>query len=129
MRRAASALLVLLTLSCAGISVYEHQEMDTLYFGTQKPDGSAPVTETEWQRFLEDEITTRFPNGLTTWDATGRWRDSRGTVEHERTHVVQIVHRANGEEEGRIVAVMELYKKTFAQEAVFHVRSDVWMPR
>jgi hypothetical protein len=129
MRRTASALLVLLMLSCAGITVYERQEMDTLYFGTQKPDGSPPVTETEWQRFLEDEITTRFPNGLTTWDATGRWRDSHGTVEHERTHIVQIVHRANGEEEGHIAAVIALYKKNFAQESVFRVRSDVWMPR
>jgi hypothetical protein len=129
MRRTASALLVLLMLSCSGIVVYEKQEMDTLYFGTQKPDGTPPVTETEWQRFLEDEITTRFPNGLTTWDASGRWRDAHGVVEHERTHVVQIVHRANGEEEGRIAAIIATYKKTFAQEAVFRVRSDVWMPR
>jgi hypothetical protein len=42
---------------------------------------------------------------------------------------VQIVHRANGEEEGRIAAIIALYKKSFAQESVFRVRSDVWMPR
>src|SRR3954466_7992404 len=109
MRRAASAVLVLLMLSCSGIAIYERQEMETLYFGTQKPDGSSPVSETEWQRFLEDEITTRFPNGLTTWDASGRWRDSHGVVEHEQTHVVQIVHRANGDEEGRVAAIIALY--------------------
>ena len=129
MRRAASALLVLLTLSCAGLVVYEQQELDTLYFGTQKPDGSPPVTDAEWQQFLGDEITSRFPSGLTTWEASGQWRDAHGTIEHERTHIVQIVHRANGEDEGRIVAIIALYKKKFAQEAVFRVRSDVWMPR
>lgn len=129
MRRAASALLVLLTLSCASIAIYERQEQDTLYFGTQKPDGSAPVTDAEWQQFLGDEITSRFPSGLTTWDASGQWRDANGTIEHERTHIVQIVHRANGEDEGRIVAIIAVYKKRFAQEAVFRVRSEVWMPR
>src|ERR1019366_1432106 len=61
MRRTASALLVLLMLSCAGITIYEQQEMDTLYFGTQKPDGPPPVTETEWQRFLGGGKTTQFP--------------------------------------------------------------------
>ena len=50
-------------------------------------------------------------------------------LERARKLRVQIVHRANGEDEGRIVAIIALYKKKFAQEAVFRVRSDVWMPR
>jgi Protein of unknown function (DUF3574) len=129
MRRAASALLVLLTLSCAGLTVYEQQELDTLYFGTQKPDGSAPVTDAEWQQFLGDEITSRFPSGLTTWDASGQWRDSHGVIEHERTHIIQLVHRANGEDEKRIAVIITLYKKRFAQEAVFRVRSEVLLPQ
>jgi Protein of unknown function (DUF3574) len=127
--RIASAFLVLLTLSCAGLAVYEQQEMDTLYFGTQKPDGSAPVSESEWQQFLADEITARFPSGLTTWDASGQWRDEHNVIERERTHIVQIVHPASGADEGKIVAMIAAYKKRFAQEAVFRVRSDVWMPR
>lgn len=127
--RTASALLVLLTLSCASLAVYERQELDTLYFGTQKPDGSAPVTDAEWQQFLAGEITSRFPSGLTTWEASGQWRDAHNVIERERTHIVQIVHRSNGENEGRVAAIIAAYKKRFAQEAVFRVRSDVWMPR
>jgi Protein of unknown function (DUF3574) len=129
MRHSVSALLVLLTLSCASLAVYEQQEQDTLYFGTQKPDRSAPVTDAEWQQFLGDEITSRFPSGLTTWDASGQWKDARGAIEHERTHVVQIVHHANGQDEGRIVAIIAAYKRKFAQEAVFRVRTEVWLPR
>jgi len=127
MRRTASALLVLLTLSCAGLAVYERQEMDTLYFGTQKAEGGV-VSDAEWQAFLADEITSRFPSGLTTWEASGQWRDQHNVIERERTHIVQIVHPANGVDEGRIAAIIEMYKKRFAQEAVFRVRSDVWMP-
>jgi hypothetical protein len=126
--RTASAFLVLLTLSCAGLVVYERQELDTLYFGTQKPEGGV-VSDAEWQQFLADEITSRFPSGLTTWEASGQWRDAHNVIERERTHIVQIVHRANGEEEGRIAAIITAYKKRFAQEAVFRARSDVWMPR
>ena len=126
--RTASALLVLLTLSCAGLAVYERQELDTLYFGTQKPEGGV-VSDAEWQQFLADEITSRFPSGLTTWEASGQWRDAHNVIERERTHIVQIVHPANSEEEARIAAIIATYKKRFAQEAVFRVRSDVWMPR
>jgi hypothetical protein len=126
--RTASAFLVLLTLSCAGLAVYERQELDTLYFGTQKPEGGA-VSDAEWQQFLADEITSRFPSGLTTWEASGQWRDTHNVIERERTHIVQIVHRSSGEDEGRIAAIIATYKKRFAQEAVLRVRSDVWMPR
>jgi len=127
--RTAAAVLVLLTLSCAGLAVYEQQQMDTLYFGTQKPDGSAAVTDTEWQRFLAEEITARFPSGLTTWEASGQWRDEHNVIERERTHIVQVVHPRSGDVEGRIAAIVALYKKRFAQEAVFRVRSDVFIRR
>jgi len=126
--RTASAFLVLLTLSCAGLAVYERQELDTLYFGTQKPEGGV-VSDAEWQQFLADEITSRFPSGLTTWEASGQWRDAHNVIERERTHIVQIVHPSNGDAEGRIDAIIATYRKRFAQEAVFRVRSDVWMPR
>jgi hypothetical protein len=124
--RTASAFLLLLTLSCANLAVYEKQELDTLYFGTQKPEGGV-VSDAEWQQFLADEITSRFPSGLTTWEAFGQWRDQHNVIERERTHIVQIVH--GSADEGKIVAIISLYKKRFAQEAVFRVRSDVWMPR
>lgn len=126
--RVASAFLVLLTLSCAGLAVYEQQEMDTLYFGTQKPEGGV-VSETEWQQFLAEEITTRFPSGLTTWEASGQWRDEHNVIERERTHIVQVVHPVSRDVEGRIDAIIALYKKRFAQEAVFRVRSDVFIRR
>ena len=52
------------------------QVRTTLYFGTARPKGS--VSELEWQMFLRDEVTARFPEGLTVWDAEGQWRAPRG---------------------------------------------------
>ena len=39
----------------------------TLYFGLARPKGS--VSELAWQMFLRDEVTARFPDGLTVWNA------------------------------------------------------------
>ena len=54
----------------------------TLYFGTTRPTGA--VSELEWQMFLRDEVTQRFPDGLTVWDAQGQWKAPKGTIDQER---------------------------------------------
>src|SRR5258705_3907420 len=66
------------------------QVRTTLYFGLSKQKGS--VSELEWQMFLRDEVTSRFPEGLTTWEAEGQWRGSDGTIGHERSKVLLLVH-------------------------------------
>lgn len=53
------------------------QVRTTLYFGLARPKGS--VTELEWQIFLRDEVTRRFPDGLTVWEAEGQWRTPAGS--------------------------------------------------
>src|SRR5215203_4826270 len=62
----------------------------TLYFGLARPKGS--VSELEWQVFLRDEVTRRFPDGLTVWEADGQWRTPGGTIDHERSKVLLLVH-------------------------------------
>src|SRR5690242_8475365 len=61
----------------------------TLYFGLGRPKGT--VSELEWQLFVRDEVTPRFPAGLTVWDAEGQWQ-SQGAIGHERTKVLLLVH-------------------------------------
>ena len=66
------------------------QVRTTLYFGLQRPKGS--VSELEWQMFLRDEVTLRFPDGLTVWEAEGQWKTSDGAIGHERSKVLLLVH-------------------------------------
>ena len=117
MRRIAPVALLLFA-ACSGLAFYQRFECETLYFGTAKPDHSV-VTAAEWQKFLDDEVTPRF-EGFTHWEAHGSWKG-----ESEESHVVQIVHGAGKEAE--IAAIIDAYKKRFAQEAVLQVRSDVWL--
>ena len=120
MRRIAPAALLLFAActSLGGLAFYQRFECDTLYFGTARPDHSL-VTAAEWQQFLRDEVTPRF-EGFTHWEAHGSWKG-----ETEESHVVQIVHGAG--KEAQVAAIIDAYKKRFAQEAVLQVRSDVWL--
>jgi hypothetical protein len=92
------------------------QVRTTLYFGSARPKGS--VSELEWQLFLRDEVTSRFPDGLTVWDAEGQWRAPQGTIEHERTKVLLLVHADTPAARQAVQAVIERYRKAFDQESV-----------
>ena len=62
----------------------------TLYFGLSRPKGS--VSELEWQIFLRDEVTRRFPDGLTAWQAEGQWLTPAGSIDREQSKVLLLVH-------------------------------------
>ena len=88
----------------------------TLYFGLTRPKGS--VSELEWQVFLRDEVTSRFPDGLTVWDADGQWRNTAGTIDHENSKVLLLVHPDTPAARASVQGVIERYRKTFDQESV-----------
>jgi hypothetical protein len=88
----------------------------TLYFGLARPKGS--VSELEWQVFLRDEVTRRFPDGLTVWEAEGQWRTPAGTIDHEQSKVLLLVHPDTPAARQSVLAVIEAYRKTFEQQSV-----------
>jgi hypothetical protein len=95
----------------------------TLYFGGARPKGS--VSELEWQIFLRDEVTPRFPNGMTVWDAEGQWRAPGGGIGHERTKVLLLVHPDTDAAREAVRAVIGRYRKAFEQESVLWETSHV----
>jgi hypothetical protein len=92
------------------------QVRTTLYFGSARPKGS--VSELEWQLFLRDEVTSRFPEGLTVWDAAGQWRAPQGAIEQERTKVLLLVHSDTPAARQSVLTVIERYRKLFEQQSV-----------
>jgi hypothetical protein len=92
------------------------QVRTTLYFGLARPKGS--VSELEWQLFLKDEVTARFPNGLTVWEAEGQWRGQDGGIGHERSKVLLLVHPDTADARAAVQAVIARYRKSFDQESV-----------
>ena len=88
----------------------------TLYLGLGRPKGA--VTELEWQLFLRDEVTTRFPDGLTVWEAEGQWRTPAGSLDHEQSKILLVVHPDTAAARQSVLAIIEVYRKTFEQQTV-----------
>ncbi len=95
--------------------------MEAMYFGTAKPDGM--VTPEEWRAFIERVVTPRFPQGLTSWEASGQWQRASGVIERERSHVLHLVHPGTEKSELAISEIVSKYKTEFRQDAVLRVRS------
>ena len=92
------------------------QVRTTLYFGMARPKGS--VSELEWQIFLRDEVTKRFPDGLTVWGAEGQWRTPAGSIDREQSKVLLLVHPDTAAARQLVQSVIEAYRKAFDQESV-----------
>jgi uncharacterized protein DUF3574 len=95
----------------------------TLYFGLSRPKGS--VSELEWQIFLRDDVTTRFPDGLTVWQAEGQWLNPAGSIDHEQSKVLLLVHADTPAARNSVQAVIHSYRKAFDQESVLWESSRV----
>ena len=75
-------------------------------------------SELEWQIFLRDEVTRRFPDGLTVWNAEGQWRTPAGNLDHEQSKVLLLVHPDTAAARQSVLAVIEAYRKMFEQQSV-----------
>jgi hypothetical protein len=91
-----------------------------LYFGTQRP-GGAPVTDAEWSAFLDEEVTPRFPDGLTVLQGNGQWRNSQGIITKETAAVLVILYESSAGKEAAIDDIRAAYKDRFEQESVMRV--------
>lgn len=92
-----------------------------LYFGMDKPGGA--VTDEEWDKFLADEVTPRFPAGFTVLEALGQYRDVSGKIVKEKSRCLILLYskkerRASGE---KIEQIRAAYKQKFQQESVLRL--------
>jgi Protein of unknown function (DUF3574) len=90
--------------------------LSRMYLGQDTPTGS--VTPAQWQRFVTEVVTPQFPGGFTVIDAKGQWRDVDGSIKHEDTRVLEIVHDGSPQIQVRVRALAHAYKRTFAQQSV-----------
>lgn len=94
---------------------------DVVYFGRNRPDGGV-VSDAEWQGFLDEVVTPRFPAGLTVVAAAGQWRGASGAVERERAEVLTLLHDGSAASRAAVGELVAEYKRRFRQEAVLRER-------
>lgn len=93
-----------------------------LFFGTAVK-GGVPVTDDQFREFLDSEITTRFPLGLTVLTGYGQFLNSTGVIQQERSFVLILLYPPSSKDSNRkIEEIRALYKIRFNQESV--LRAD-----
>lgn len=113
-----------LLIGCQTLPTGERWARTELYFGLSKPDGSYLANE-DWDRFLNEEVTPRFPAGLSVVEAAGQWRNSSGRIEQEPSKVLVLFHPANPAATAEIDRIRSKYRQMFDQEAVMKVTTLV----
>ena len=96
-----------------------------LYFGVGEESGPAdrpqaePISEAQWRAFLDKEVTPRFPDGLTVFDAYGQWL-FRGAKEPNRlgTKVLVILHEDTPRRTADIEAIRLAWKQATKHQSV-----------
>ena len=58
-----------------------------LFFGLHDSAGNR-VSEAEWDAFVADTVTPRFPAGLTIIDVNGQWQEPNGNIQREETKLL-----------------------------------------
>lgn len=146
-RRLAAAMLVmfagLLLAGCAGLRVPAADSgvaaqgslqwvRSELYFGVGAEDGSATrvqeaaIGEAQWRAFLDAEVTPRFPDGLTVFEAYGQWRfRDAETPNRLRSKVLVILHEDTAQRRADIEAIRSAWKQATQHESVLWAREKV----
>ncbi len=103
-----------------------------LYFGVGRDDGAADrvqaegISEAQWRAFLDAEVTPRFPDGLTVFDAYGQWL-FRGDAEPNRlrTKVLVVLHEDTPQRRADIEAIRLAWKEKTKHQSVLWSRQAV----
>jgi hypothetical protein len=101
---------------------FEKYHRTELYFGLNRPDGKT-VTDEEWSVFLTDEVTPRFPAGLTVIAGFGQFKDAGGRIVRENSRVLVLFYPRKMRREAslKIEEIRAAYKKQFLQESILRL--------
>jgi len=104
-----------------------HWLRSELYFGIgQADDPEEGLREIQWQAFVDKEVTPRFPDGLTVFDAYGQWRPRGSVVPNRlRSKVLVILYEDTEANRAAIDAIRVAYKSGRHEQSVLLVTEPV----
>ncbi len=83
-------------------------------------DAKAParLNDADLRRFVQQEVTPRFPDGVTVVDGGGKWKGAENRMIRDAAKVVLIVLPARGDPQPRVEAIRAAYRTRFKQDSV-----------
>jgi hypothetical protein len=92
-----------------------------LIFGRNIKGGNV-VIESAWRRFLDREVTPRFPGGFTVLEARGQWRGpGQARIVKEPSKVLVVAMPDETGRHARLDEVAAAYKRAFTQDSVVSI--------
>jgi len=95
-------------------TIYQRTE---LYFGTGRVN-LPPVTDAQFETFVDATITPAFPDGLTELTGDGQFLGDSGPVQERSHEVILLYPTSDRTASNRIEKIRSDYKKQFEQESV-----------
>ena len=94
-----------------------------LYFGLGPADAPEKgVSEAAWRDFLDKEVTSRFPAGLSVVDVYGQWQGKEEKVpERIRSKMLIIDYLGTADNDRRIEAIRAAWKQKTGDQSVMKV--------
>jgi hypothetical protein len=89
--------------------------------GLSKPNG-VEVNNAEFQRFLDREVTPRFPDGFTVISGQGQFKDASGVILKERSKLLILLYPISATSTQKIEQIRKAYVTAFQQQSV--LRAD-----
>jgi hypothetical protein len=96
-----------------------------LFFGRDIAGRGGLVSDEDWRRFVDEEVTPRFPAGSSIGDLNGQYRDNAGGIVREPSKVLRLFIPGTSADRAKLDAIRDAYKNRFAQESVLLVESPV----
>lgn len=94
-----------------------------LYFGMRPADKPAQlVREAQWRAFLDEEVSTRFPDGLSVLDVYGQWR-GKGQTQIQRlpSKLLVLLYPDTPQNRAAIEAIRLAWKQRTGDQSVLRV--------
>ena len=79
------------------------------------------VGDDDWRRFIDEDVTPRFPEGFSVIDGQGQWRGQDGKIVREPSKVLLLVLDGGPDDPAKIANIRDAYKRRFHQESVMLV--------
>ncbi len=98
-----------------------------LYFGLGPADHPEQgVSEAAWRKFLDREVSPRFPGGLSVMDVYGQWQGkNQSTPERLRSKMLIIDYPDTPENREKIQAIRSAWKQKTGDQSVMRVTEPV----
>lgn len=123
-------LLFVALVACAGCTAtlpkdrpLSEKTAPTKLIRTELYYGAIPLPA--WNKYLVEEVTPRFPDGLSWFDLNGQWLGRSGKVSRLPSRVLVILHDTSADKNRKVDEVRKAFTTQFGHQSVLRVSVPV----